>query len=106
MQRFRQMIEANQFEPLYLTDVCTTVGVAERALHKICTDHVGMSASRYLRLRRMNLARRALRQANPLTATVTGIANDCGFAELGRFAVQYRAMYGESPSATLRRAPD
>jgi AraC-like DNA-binding protein len=65
----------------------------------------GMSPHRYLWLRRMNLARPALTLADPTVTTVTVIANDHGFAELGRFAVAYRQLFGESRSATLRRAP-
>ena len=36
--------------------------------------------------------------------TVTDAAMRFGFRELGRFAVDYRAAFGESPSETLRRA--
>ena len=63
-----------------------------------------MSPKRYLWLRRMNLARRALQRADAKRTTVTEIATDYGFWELGRFSVAYRALFGEMPSITLRRA--
>ena len=61
-----------------------------------------MGPIRYLTLRRMHLARRALLGADPSKATVTQIATDYGFWELGRFSVAYRALFGESPSDSLR----
>jgi AraC family transcriptional regulator, ethanolamine operon transcriptional activator len=53
--------------------------------------------------RRMYLARRALREAATDATSVTDIATRYGFWQLGRFAVEYQGLFGESPSATLRR---
>ena len=64
-----------------------------------------MSPFRYLGLRRMHLAHRALILADAAKTTVTGIATDHGFWELGRFSIEYRKLFGESPSATLHRPP-
>lgn len=106
IQRFHQVLEANKDETLYMAEVCAAVGVSERTLQIVCRDYLELTPHRYLWLRRMHLARRALSLADPKVKSVTEIAYDYGFAELGRFAVTYRAMYGESPSATLRRVTD
>lgn len=62
-----------------------------------------MGPIRYLSLRRMHLVRRALARGDPSLVTVTQLATDYGFWELGRFSVTYRALFGEPPSVTLRR---
>jgi AraC-like DNA-binding protein len=104
--RFEEYLEANPDQPLYLTEICAAIGVAERTLRAACEEHLGMGPIRYLSLRRMHLVRRALLRADPSTATVTRLVTDHGFWELGRFSVTYRALFGESPSESLRRPPD
>jgi AraC-like DNA-binding protein len=100
--RFEEFLEANPNTPLYLTEVCAAIGVAERTLRIACEEHLGMGPIRYLTLRRMHLVRRALLRADSST-TVTRIATDYGFWELGRFSVAYRELFGEAPSVTLKR---
>jgi AraC-like DNA-binding protein len=104
--RLEEFLEANPDQPLYLTEICAAIGVAERTLRFACEEHLGMGPIRYLSLRRMHLVRRALLRADPSTATVTRLATDHGFWELGRFSVAYRALFGESPSESLRRPSD
>jgi transcriptional regulator GlxA family with amidase domain len=101
--RFVEFLEAHPHRPLYLTEICAAVGVAERTLRASCERHLGMGPIRYLTLRRMHLVRRALRHSDPSTATVTQIVTDHGFWELGRFSVAYRTLFGEPPSETLRQ---
>ena len=101
--RFEEYLEANPNMPLYVPEICAAIGAAERTLRNGCEEHLGMGPIRYLALRRMHLVRRALLRAVYSTTTVTSIATDHGFWELGRFAVNYHSLFGETPSMTLHR---
>jgi AraC-like DNA-binding protein len=103
MHRFRRVVDENPEHPLYIPEICKAVGISSRTLQACCHEHLGMGPKHYLLLRRMNLARRALRQEAPETTSVTEIATRYGFWQLGRFAVEYQSLFGESPSATLAR---
>jgi transcriptional regulator GlxA family with amidase domain len=47
--------------------------------------------------------RAALSRSNPARASIAAIAREHGFSEPGRFATSYRALFGETPSATRQR---
>jgi AraC-like DNA-binding protein len=102
MTRFEDYLAARQCEPIYLAEICAAIGVTERTLRAYCHDTFKVGPVHFLWLRRMHLARRALLQADPASTTVTEVATDHGFWELGRFSVEYRSLFGESPSVTLR----
>ena len=104
MRRLYELLDASDGLPLSLLDVCTQLGVPRRTLHNACVEHIGLSPHRFLWLRRMNLTRQALLRADPACTTVTQIATKAGFWELGRFSVNYKRLYGESPSVTLARS--
>jgi AraC family ethanolamine operon transcriptional activator len=104
MRRFHQAVGEKLDQALYIPELCTEIAVSERTLRICCQEQLGIGPKRYLLLRRMNLARRALRESAPNATTVTEVAMRYGFWQFGWFAGQYKALFGESPSITLRRA--
>jgi AraC-like DNA-binding protein len=103
LARFVEFLKAHPDRPLYLSEICPAIGVAERTLRATCEQHLGIGPIRYLTLRRMHLVRQALLHSHRSTATVTQIVTNHGFWELGRFSVAYRMLFGESPSETLHQ---
>jgi AraC-like DNA-binding protein len=106
MRRLEEVLTSTPNTPLYMPQLCATVGASYTTLRDCCQEYLGMSPKRYLCLRRMHQVRRALRREDLEKTTVTAIATDHGFWELGRFAVAYRSLFGEAPSAALRRPPE
>ena len=103
---FEAAVDEHFDTPLLLPDLCRIVGVPGRTLRALCQEQLGMSPQRFLALRRLHLTRRALLWSDHRSMTVTDIVTGHGVWELGRFAVAYKSLFGESPSATLRRAPE
>ena len=102
MGRFEDEVAAHINRPTRISEVCAAIDVPERTLRECCAQFLGVSPNQYLRLRRLNMARAALRRADPATASIAEIASRYGFREPGRFAVSYRYLFGETPSSTLR----
>ncbi|WFU75546.1 helix-turn-helix transcriptional regulator [Bradyrhizobium sp. CB2312] len=103
MLRLEETLSRSIGQRLTVPALCAEIGTPERTLRMCCAEFLDLSPMRYLLLQRLNKARSALRHADPTTASVAEIARNHHFRELGRFAVTYRAIFGESPSATLHQ---
>jgi AraC-like DNA-binding protein len=86
---------------LWVSDLCSGLATTPRSLHRLFPEALGTTPARYLRLRRLHLARRALLAGD--FPSVTAAAVHFGFFDLGRFSSAYRRQFGEMPSAALRR---
>jgi AraC-like DNA-binding protein len=102
VRRVVDYIHAHAHRQITLEDLVTVSGVAGRTLFKHFHAFKGMGPMAYLRRIRMDRVHEALAAAEP-GETVTAIALRWNFHELGRFAGAYRRIFGEAPSATLRR---
>jgi AraC family ethanolamine operon transcriptional activator len=106
VERADDALRSRIAEPVYVRELCEAAGVSERTLRAAFHQIYGLAPTRYLLLRRLHAVRRCLRD-DDTSHSVSAVAHRFGFWELGRFAAQYRALFGELPSQTARgsRAP-
>ena len=102
VERAEQLLRDRSAESLPIAHLSLLVGVSERGLRNAFNAVRGMSPKRFAIHDRLNEVRRALSDPRATNTTVTDVATEYGFFELGRFAGRYKAAFGETPSATLR----
>ena len=101
VRRAEERFYESQEKPVSLADLCAAARVSQstlyRAFHSVCRE----APLAYFHKRRLADARRMLFHSDNFRGAVKRAALDVGVTEFGRFSVEYRALFGESPSATL-----
>ena len=90
--------------PVMVATLCSQLRVSPSTLENAFKTVTGVTPHAFFLRRRLNAARNVLLREDPAGRRVTDVATELGFSELGRFAVRYREMFGETPSETLRRS--
>ncbi len=91
-------------QPLRVPDLAKQTGMSLRSLEYAFKESLGITPVKYLRWTRLNHVRRALAGAEPRSTTVMRAAVHWGFSDMSHMAVEYRHLFGESPSVTLARS--
>lgn len=104
VQRALAFIRAHELEDLHVGHLCRATDMAERSLLRAFHKLFGVGTTQYLKLRRLNRVHFALMASDCEVTTVAAVMAVHGVRELGRFAGTYKALFGESPSETLRKA--
>jgi AraC-like DNA-binding protein/tetratricopeptide (TPR) repeat protein len=85
-----------------LAELAAAAGTSSRTLQRQFKIFLGKSPAAALRDIRFESARRNLLQGAP-GVRVMDVALRCGFPHFGRFSIEYRRRYGETPSQTVKR---
>ncbi len=96
-------IESHAGLPLQIADLCAVAQVSERTLQYRFKKELGMSPKSYLVGQRLYGVHRELWAAEPSKIRISKVANNWGFWHMGQFAADYRDLFGELPSTTLKR---
>lgn len=101
-----EFVRSRPTENIHVNDLTEVVGVNARSLYRYFQNYLKIAPKDYLRFRQLNLVRRSLRldergvsEKNPVTI----ILSNHGVSEFGRFAIEYKRLFKETPSQTLAR---
>jgi AraC family ethanolamine operon transcriptional activator len=103
-KRAMHYMQAHVQEAISLSDISSAINVSPRTLEYSFKEVMGVKPVSYLRAWRLNQVRRELKRENRKGVSVANAAARWGFWHLSRFASDYKRMFGELPSETLRRS--
>lgn len=103
VEEARAYVLTHLYDTVTIAELCTALNTSRRTIQYCFQEVLNTNPVQYLRAIRLNSVRRELRGANPATTQVQDVAARWGFWHLSHFASDYRAMFGELPSDTLRR---
>ena len=72
-----------------------------RTLQRCFREYFDLTITEYVKTVRLDAARRKLAATDPVRESVSSIAVQHGFSHFGRFSVEYRERFAESPRETL-----
>jgi AraC family ethanolamine operon transcriptional activator len=100
----RALVSQPMHQALTVDEVCARLHLTRRTLQNHFHSVVGLSPADFLKAVRLNACRHQLRAASVQELSVQDVAAQWGFFHMGHFAHDYKEMFGELPSHTLRSA--
>lgn len=102
VRRAMQYIHHNFAEPLTMGKIADVLQISPRSLQLGFKAELGLTPMQYLRETRLREAHAMLKSG--LGADMIGdICDQVGFGHFGRFSVEYKRRYGESPQETRQK---
>jgi AraC family ethanolamine operon transcriptional activator len=99
VEHAKYFLREHQDSAVTINDLCTLCHVSRRTLQYSFETILGISPLRYLRLSRLNGARRELLASEH--KSIADIAAKWGFWHLSQFTQDYKLLFNELPSVTL-----
>lgn len=102
VDKVKTHLAGNPNAAVSMTEHCELTHVSRRTLQYSFESILGISPLQFLRTTRLNQVRRALSDPQ-LESPIAVVAANWGFWHPGQFARDYKALFGENPSETVRR---
>lgn len=102
VQKVCELLQDNPDSCYSIDDLCQLTFTSRRTLQNCFEMITGQSPALFLKMMRLNAVRRALQRSSE-DSCISNIASNWGFWHLSQFSVDYKRLFGESPSQTLSK---
>ena len=99
----RELLQDSLDNDLKITETAKALDVSQRTLEYTFKQNLGMTPKTYLQILRLYKIHHVLKTADPSATKVSDIALQYAFFHMGHFAAEYKKLFGESPTETLRK---
>jgi AraC family ethanolamine operon transcriptional activator len=103
VERVDAYVRSHSDRLVTVSEQCSELSISRRALQAAFQDVLGVSPHAYIRAVSLNKVRSHLKNANSPYNSVQDAAAAYGFWHMSQFALDYRQLFGELPSATIKR---
>jgi AraC family ethanolamine operon transcriptional activator len=97
------IIAESIYEVINISELCEAANVSERTLEYAFQERYGLTPKTYALMFKLNSVRKKLRQSAADELRVCDVARQHGFWHMGKFSSDYKKLFSELPSQTLRR---
>jgi methylphosphotriester-DNA--protein-cysteine methyltransferase len=99
-----RFIDSYLGKPIGLAELCAHCGVGVRTLEYGFRQFYDATPIGFIKSQRLTRTRTALARAGAQPMSISTTARRLGCTHMGQYAQDYRSLFGESPTMTLRRA--
>lgn len=103
VERVNAYVRTNRDRLVTVSELCTELSASRRALQICFQEVLGISPHAYIRAVSLNGVRSHLKNPESPYASVQDAAAAYGFWHMSQFALDYKQLFGELPSATFKR---
>ena len=89
-------------DDIQMVDLCREAHMSERTLQRVCQKIFNKTPRELIKVHRLNAIKKILESTVDESINLLHLSMDFGFMHQGRFAGEYKKLFGESPSQTLR----
>lgn len=98
-----QYLYDNPTDIIQINNLCRVTGIKIHTLERVCHRAFDMPPKTLIKLHRLNAIHKVLKNSTLQTVNIARLAMEHGFLHVGRFAGEYKKLFGQSPSQTLRK---